>query len=158
MDTSKEYVAMCEKAGEIRDSWIPSQGDTYQYGMMRPCNIDIGSFVIKHCETGIHFLENLVNAPAFLEVIRKLYIWLPRQDQLQYMVFGNGKYGARQWDVCKEHGSLVNKIVKALKEFGIPAIGTVDEKWSMEQLWLAFVMRERYKKKWSGEDWVEEEK
>jgi hypothetical protein len=26
---------------------------------------------------------------------------------------------------------------------------------SGEQLWLAFVMQERYKKKWNGEDWIE---
>lgn len=25
---------------------------------------------------------------------------------------------------------------------------------SMEQQWLAFVMHERYKKKWNGEDWL----
>jgi len=27
---------------------------------------------------------------------------------------------------------------------------------SMEQLWLAFVMKELYNKQWSGEEWVKE--
>ena len=26
---------------------------------------------------------------------------------------------------------------------------------SMEQLWLAFVMKELYQKKWTGEDWIQ---
>ena len=29
----------------------------------------------------------------------------------------------------------------------------VSNKWSMEQLWFAFVMKEKYGKVWDGESW-----
>ena len=30
----------------------------------------------------------------------------------------------------------------------------MDKNYSMEQLWLAFVMKDKYKKVWNGEDWI----
>jgi len=68
--------------------------------------------------------------------------WLPRQDQLQEMI---GKHYLRElikifiywWDNnWQEH-----------PEFA-----------SMEQLWLAFVMKEKYNKIWDGEKWAPCEK
>ena len=32
------------------------------------------------------------------------------------------------------------------------------EKWTQEQLWLAFIMKEKYNKVWNGEDWIKEVK
>ena len=37
-------------------------------------------------------------------------------------------------------------------EDGIGVIESIT--WSMEQLWLAFVMKENYNKVWSGNDWI----
>jgi hypothetical protein len=54
-------------------------------------------------------------------------VWLPRQDQLQEM------YGTFQ--ECSVNGGVVT---------------------SMEQLWLAFVMKEKHNKVWNGNDWINE--
>ena len=69
--------------------------------------------------------------------------WLPRQDQLQDMVsfghvwlpFANIE---RWWQWAKEKMPL---------EYW-------DRFTSMEQLWLAFVMKEKYNKVWNGNDWL----
>ena len=79
MDTSEEYIKMCQKATEVQ----------------------------ALCEADVE-----IESPS---------IWLPRQDQLQGMV---------------EYTVGVNKFN------------------SMEQLWLAFVMSEKYNKKWDGKDWI----
>ncbi len=75
------------------------------------------------------------------------YIWLPRQDDLQKMV-------ADTID-CPSHSSCAIFI-----NVGHRMHQWCDEAWdywmrftSMEQLWLAFVMKEKYNKVWNGEEW-----
>ena len=63
-------------------------------------------------------------------------IWLPRQDPLQEMVRGDG--------------DLVMDFMQDFMEFATHTHHTLD---SMEQLWLAFVMKEKYNKTWNGEEW-----
>lgn len=64
-------------------------------------------------------------------------VWLPRQDQLPEMVFGSEviSTGIVQslWEFCRENSSV-----------------PLD---SMEQLWLAFVMKEKFGKTWAGDKW-----
>ena len=76
-------------------------------------------------------------------------VWLPRQDQLQEMVI----------DIidCSSHSATANLI-----NFGTRLQQFVKDDYdywmqftSMEQLWLAFVMKEKYNKTWNGEKWVE---
>ncbi len=105
MDTSKEYILMCEKAEEIQ-KFYP--------------NDKISNF----------FSGN------------KLEIWLPRQDQLQEMIVK--AYGNCRWH--KVFSSFLNW-------YGDVNIVQIE---SMEQLWLAFVMKEKYQKTWSGKDWIKE--
>ncbi len=62
-------------------------------------------------------------------------IWLPRQDQLQEMV----------------HFTCSKGDVQRLLRYFIERSPDVQ---SMEQLWLAFVMKEKYNKTWKGTDWV----
>lgn len=64
------------------------------------------------------------------------YIWLPRQDQLQDMV-------ELSLDVMNYSFYVFSMAVGALNKFT-----------SMEQLWLAFVMKEKYGKVWNGENWI----
>ncbi len=116
MDTSKEYVKMCQLATEIQKD-----------------DFDIKDF--KHDISDGN-------------MIYPKYVWLPRQDQLQDML----KYKVHKHFLAYKfalwcHGG---------QEFGkiIPAHNTgVDGDNSMEQLWLAFVMKENYDKKWNGKDW-----
>ena len=70
-------------------------------------------------------------------------VWLPRQDQLQEMVSTN------YWsDIERFSGFCKNKLL-------LEPLRNIKEQ-SMEQLWLAFVMKEKYGKYWNGNDWVKE--
>lgn len=71
-------------------------------------------------------------------------VWLPRQDQLQEMVggFEAGFIDWREWkkNIYPSFGGYTNPFSK---------LGFT----SFEQLWLAFVMKEKYDKVWNGERW-----
>ena len=56
-------------------------------------------------------------------------IWLPRQDQLQDMI-------------PIQHEFVLGGVYCACQK-----------EWSLEQLWLSYVMAELYNKKWNGEEW-----
>ncbi len=94
------------------------------------------------------------NCGSFFEEIRGMiqecFIWLPRQDQLQEMVSlpNSEKIGIwfeKQFRFYEWAGKKYNK-------------NELQNNWgtfkSMEQLWLAFVMKERFSKQWSGKEWV----
>ncbi|KKL59666.1 hypothetical protein LCGC14_2213010 [marine sediment metagenome] len=132
MDTSKEYILMCEKAGEIQEyGHIKSEKwEKEHYPMLPESNS-----IYRHLPTK----EN----PARL-------VWLPRQDQLQEMI--DYPFPAQlvqdfaNW--CSEnhyYGIGKGKKFKLLENLG---------HLSMEQLWLAFVMKEKYQKTWNGKEWV----
>lgn len=76
----------------------------------------------------------------------KHWIRIPSQEDLQEMVKNRNKY--------------VPALLKGFYEFvwnpqEYYRLGTFAD-WSMEQLWLAFVMKELYQNGWNGEDWVAE--
>ena len=78
--------------------------------------------------------RNLVNVA--------LSIWLPRQDQLQEMV---------------DIGDWITVLSRfAIFAFGGKRVidGTPHNVFTMEQLWLAFCMHEKYNKVWNGEEWI----
>jgi hypothetical protein len=62
-------------------------------------------------------------------------LWLPRQDQLQEMAF--------------------DKVtIDCLEGFRLFFIHFQDNFDTMEQLWLAYVMKTKFSKTWNGEEWV----
>ena len=65
-------------------------------------------------------------------------IWLPRQDQLQEMVL-------KLYEGC-------HRLTWAFAVW--TRVICLD---SLEQLWLAFVMKEKYNKVWDGEKWITQE-
>ena len=65
-------------------------------------------------------------------------IWLPRQDQLQEMV----SYIGDTWVIEQYFHNYLHSIY------------THERKDSMEQLWLAFVMKEKHNKVWDGDKWT----
>jgi len=74
-------------------------------------------------------------------------IWLPRQDQLQEMLHTEDDYSY-----------VVSTQLHQINEF----YNTIDwvadgSELTMEQVWLAFVMKEKHNKVWDGEDWVKGE-
>lgn len=68
------------------------------------------------------------------------------QDQLQEMIH-DLKYSKRQFS--GSHGLLRDFGYWVEEESNLPCA-------SMEQLWLAFVMKEKYQKVWTGNDWTKE--
>ena len=74
------------------------------------------------------------------------YTWLPRQDQLQ------GIWLDEFNNLTIE--DLIGHFNLWIEELPIRRSPNY-LKWSMEQLWLAFVMKEKYQKTWDGKDWVE---
>lgn len=117
MDTSEQYIKMCEK--------IPFD-QSFKIGD------HIYSYDRKRVEILIDF-EQLIGEinPT------KLY----RQDQLQEM-FEEG--------VSLLAGE-VQLIWEYMRSFGGKG-GWRPETW--EQLWLAFVMKEKFGKMWDGEQWI----
>jgi len=149
MDTSKEYIEMCEKAGEIQ-KWkglsVKDCGCAY-----------IGDWVYTKVDNDVDYPEVGVfghhNKREMLddtclstdkEVLNLNLVWLPRQDQLQEMIVS-------EFDDC------ILCMMQAFAKYVDDTITTIEVKEggkTLEQLWLAFVMKELYSKKWNGEEWV----
>ena len=127
MDASKERILMCEKAEEIQKEWSPQNGD--------------------------FFFTNKVYVWGYYEC--KKGIWLPRQDQLQEMMKEN--------NIEKLHMKFnsflyqeYNKLRLMKGQSTCSDITPFIIFTTMEQLWLAFVMKEKYNKIWNGKDWIRE--
>ena len=76
-------------------------------------------------------------------------VWLPRQDQLQ------GIYHSLPKDGLVYCGNWFYDVTPALLEkLRLFLLGYKTQLFSMEQLWLAFVMSELYQKRWDGEQWI----
>ena len=131
MDTTAKYVEMCEKAKEIQ---------LYRTVKKR---CEAGDFVYNKDE----YIIEVAEARIMLLVED---VWLPRQDQLQEMIKCNDPFtGTDRIDFFLSWVRSENHTV-GYKTSILP----YDFK-SMEQLWLAFVMKERYSKVWSTtkKDW-----
>ena len=150
MDTTKQYIKMCERAVGVQeyaeanwDSLLPcflfdlliDRVATYNWlpNTLRDRLGYKGNHVIISIESnndgGIDLPEGTIGG----------VIWLPRQDQLQEMV----NLEPTPLLLSRFHGWFKNEVInrKCLE--------------SMEQLWLAFVMKEKYGKTWDGETWSE---
>ena len=130
------YIKMCEKAGEIQEQ----RRDKFQNGdrIYNPVEVEAYKIYI-HCEQC--WLEGNVSRNG-------KRVWLPHQSQLQEMALD---YKYRLGD---------SQILGLLSEF----IDFAKNEWwrlseqqcgkaSINQLWLAFVMKDKYSKIWNGEDW-----
>jgi len=131
MDTSKEYILMCEKAVEVQELW-------------KPCQYDHLGFIDKCGGYG----SSYYTPDTLLERAKKIgRFWLPRQDQLQGMFL-------KKPNVVGNLMANLNSLVHGLSIF----MGDCSRKgecyFSMEQLWLALVMKEKFNKTWNGKDWV----
>ncbi len=127
MDESSPYIKMCESAKVIQKQWKPEFGDFFvsmSLGLTSPCQ---------------SIVSDLEKKASYLKTIKA--VRLPRQDQLQEMVIE--KY-ATPWDLA----IAFSNVLMADKT------SYFDNFDSMEKLWLAFVLLEKYKKKWKDGAWV----
>lgn len=124
MDTSKGNVKICEKAKEIQSKRKFQDGD---WVVLQDTTDKIPFIFSTHCKGCMWEIENLHP------------IWLPRQDQLQEMVFQGNDLVGQAIDLAKFRAdNLDDNLV-------------IFHSW--EQWWLAFVMRKLYNKVWTGEQW-----
>jgi len=161
MDVSAEYVKMCERAWEIQvlRNKVPKNGEYFQY--------EEGDYIYtggglngEDDEPEVEILGTTIYAPIYYERkndqinIGKVgydegagyyplkLIWLPRQDQLQEMIRKSFL------DTGNPDRQMIHFLSAWLVDYAYPI--RLD---SMEQLWLAFVMKEKYSKTWTGEEW-----
>lgn len=135
MDTSKEYIKMCDMAGEIQAPAPYEPDSEYIF-----CN------TYKHTDKCCACNNTIKQKPDTRTIGKRDNMmgsysstWLPRQDQLQAMIINFG------------HGHSNGGILVGLSIFSHEH--GYDEK-SMEQLWLGFVMSELHQKIWDGDKWV----
>jgi len=108
--------------------------------------IEIGSWYAEGVSEGDIVCFGSIGADYkwYKEHRGKKLIWLPHQDQLQDMIDD---------DFIHKLGD----IFKAVRDFKLTYYHHAEKEFpftSMEQLWLAFVMKEKYNKIWNGEEWV----
>ena len=128
MDTSKEYILMSEKAVKVQEGWSIARAD---YMITRPQR--------EHIIVGIDLCLNDCQGLKWGSSAN-IPIWLPRQDQLQGMVI--------------EKNAALSYAIHRFWQF-IISDHNVNFFHSMEQLWLAFVMKEKFNKTWNGKEWVD---
>ena len=131
MDTSKTYIKMRLAAipdlGRGKPPRLALSNDGFAW-------VDYAVFIDR---LG-NFYYSRVNLEPLGEELKACQ--LERQDQLQEMVSG----GDKPFDI----GLLFGRAFRFLMD------GNCEYITSMEQLWLAFVMKEKYNKVWDGEKWV----
>jgi hypothetical protein len=76
--------------------------------------------------------------------LKKMWSWLPRQDQLQDML------PKEYVTVDAMFNDLNNWIFKNDDYLEDTFYGNE----TAEQLWLAFVMKEKWNKSWNGKEWI----
>lgn len=135
MDTSEQYIKMCEKDEEIQKL------DRYAYFDYYADPESRRTF------RGDNNMDSGKNIMAFSVIKHEKFIWLPTQDRLQEMVirgdWGNiPLFAVDQIETFRRKTSFQNY--------------PYYQKWfaTQEQLWLAFVMKEKFGKVWNGEDWI----
>ncbi len=131
MDTTPKYILMCEKAEEIRKGKSPEwliEGDYY-------CEVSEYPFDNE-------LLIKLMWRHKGLGRAKKR-IWLPRQDQLQEIVA----------ECFADLRSAINNFgLWCCHKYSIYQTGQYEDSFHTgEQLWLAFVMHEKYQKQWHEE-------
>jgi len=129
MDTSKEYILMCEKALPDMGGWGYNDGD----------------FCVRK---GRVYVWNHVHAERNGWGTGEKCIPLFRQDQLQEIA----RHHKEGWYDTREINNLC-LFWNWWRRVELSSYCHADEV-TMEQLWLAFVMKEKFNKKWNGLNWV----
>lgn len=166
MDTSTKYVNICQKAKEIqamRTRPEPFDNEDAEYTSF--------FWLPKASKVVILKWDNDESHPILGSYgdSEDGAVWLPRQDQLQAMVAKETPHllalyfsvFCRPMANKRAHGTI------AINDDGEPYTAVTYETLnqaemdyplqftSMEQLWLAFVMKEKYGKRWvNDEEWV----
>jgi len=162
MDKTKEYFRMSD-CPEIQDNWQPKVGDyVWRKYTVFGDKIDKGVWndeelaevVILHFKSAVDGYFAATNGKGEEQIfnsIKELHkatcIWLPTQSDLQEMTEVKAVSSEPQYKVMSQFVRFFDHY-----EWVPPHFTT----W--EQLWLAFVMKEKYNKVWTGGKWVKQAK
>jgi hypothetical protein len=148
MDFTNRYAIMCQKATEIQERWVPKPCDF----MIDHADVEGGFGFCSPAASIVQVVDIFIGAPDSddykneSEHLKKNSFYLPRQDQLQKIM---------EPDDSKIH-SIINRVVES--RYYEPAKGdhvaAPYKFYSMEQIWFAYVMKEKYNKTWNEEEWV----
>ena len=175
MDTSEQYVKMCERARKIQELWVPHKGDL----VARP-SIYVGGEIRGHSADSIvmtwfgeeHFDGQCRDAEQ--ENIGKVCVYYSRNWMFTMHEFpvdavkmGNAWfYWHRKEDLIwlpYQHQSqeMLDTTWKGVWAQFIHLWNCTDKDSdyygkfdSWEQLWLALVYKEKWNKVWVNEDWI----
>lgn len=126
MDTSETYIKMHLKLPDEMKVF-PDELDNY--------------YNIEYDETDVYLSDDdYENLKSEIKYNPNRFLKIYRQDQLQEMVGGG-------W------ATKLSALQRFITESPIAYIQTLDR---FEQLWLAFVMKEKYSRIWNGTDWIKE--
>ena len=135
MDTSKEYIKMCEN-WDLQSDRVAQVGDYYVFSIRS--GKDGEPFVIT---------KGYSSDPNY-------YTWLPRQDQLQEIMEKHYEDRTTKLYLHYEfHNFLESKYLNISAQNAFILLMNMFEDCSFEQLWLAFVMKEKHNALWTGEEW-----
>ncbi|MCK4297188.1 MAG: hypothetical protein KAX28_11095 [Candidatus Marinimicrobia bacterium] len=171
---TKNFVKQCEQAFQLQKNWKPKVGDyvwrKYTFFseeidkqfwdkdkmeeiiiLTYASEIEGYFHATKDGETRIFNSHN--------EAHKKTCIWLPTQEQLQEMVSDMvyARYLKKQpkhYFIQFQKKEIAHKILLT-EIFNYLIWGKNPKDTSMNELWLAFVMSEKYNKFWTGEKWKE---
>lgn len=145
MDTSKEYIKMCDSPeiqkgkhkNGVGGNWINVNI------ISASCCYGVGNFYYSKDFEKTNTCTLCGNKSSYIDKTKT--VWLPRQDQLQEIYRGGEDLKAPSAELKVLYDNihfLNNPDAKYLWKFP-----------TMEQLWLAFVMKEKFEKTWNGEKW-----
>jgi len=149
MDTSKEYIEMCRKSWDDLLNYIKYPDWINQgYCTRHECLLTSDQDGSEQCPIfmDIVYKDELKKYEYHMKLFRAEkcgdeWITLFFQDQLQGMV--------------RNKFLSLNNLIRSFFNWSHCTITYAIGYNSMEQFWLAFVMHEKYQKKWDGEDWVD---
>jgi hypothetical protein len=128
MDTSKEYIEMCEKAQEMQK--LRGDGEYWESNDFLAEHIK-DMFIQTGCYLQYFGTESFKNNKI---------IWLPRQDQLQEIIFNDFK------DLSDPYFEMMESCYEY--ENDNPDIPPK----TMEKIWLSFIMIKKYGKIWNEKE------
>lgn len=146
---TKNYIRMCEKAKEIQKIWKPKVGDYALCSYAKTVEI----YIISKIEVegsakkfGIIYYINEINglssATVMGNILKDDFTWLPIQEQLQEMTEGRFHIWGNLNSLYMTASTADRASHQVCKQIN-----------SMNELWLIYVMKEKYNKVWDGDNW-----
>jgi len=148
---TENYIKMCEQAEEIQKAWEPKAGDYVQLKNNRQIYL-ISSVEKSKDKKKVVFYTNIINGNdswCYIEFFKDNFVYLPTQEQLQEMIIPILRRKFKDfWDMERINIWMIQHFINFMHD--------IDYLDTLNELWLAFVMYEKYNKIWTGEKWEEE--